>query len=380
MRLRTVIAALALTAIPAQGQTFFQNDLSDEPDSVVRVAVILPISAAGKANDNYVDFYSGALLAARDLGSKGIGLEINVFDIGEGLSSLTRADLEHCDVIIGPVSCDDITSVLEILPEDKYLISPLEQKAATLADSARVIQVPTPADFQTRELAKWIAEDITSHDSAVLVSDTASVGSHYFTTLCEELEHNGLGEGLSGIRGHNLIYNADNNRSIPLSYESGAVSDGVNNFIIASENEAFAGDVVRNVNILNLKKYKVSLYGLSRIRSFGSIDVESLHACSLKTVGCYAVDYTDPDVKQFVKTYRSVYKGEPNSFAFQGYDIMKYFATLAHKFGDMWTYFINRPVRGYQVSFRFSPCEGGGAVNTAVRRVTWNPDYSVETD
>ena len=45
----------------------------------VKISLLFPLNADKAVNENFADFYAGALLAARDLGSKdGINLDINV--------------------------------------------------------------------------------------------------------------------------------------------------------------------------------------------------------------------------------------------------------------------------------------------------------------
>ena len=57
---------------------------------------------------------------------------------------------------------------------------------------------------------------------------------------------------------------------------------------------------------------------------------------------------------------------------------MKYFSTLSHKFGKKWPRALDRvDYNGLQSDFKLVRTPSGSYVNNAVRRVVYNPDYSV---
>ena len=84
------------------------------------------------------------------------------------------------------------------------------------------------------------------------------------------------------------------------------------------------------------------------------------------------------EVKDFLLQYRALYNTEPSRSAYSGYDLMKYFSTLAHKFGKKWPKALDRvDYNGLQSDFKLVRTPSGSYVNNAVRRVVYNPDYSV---
>ena len=110
---------------------------------------------------------------------------------------------------------------------------------------------------------------------------------------------------------------------------------GNNRVIIESESEAWVNDLVRNLTILN-KRVKITLYSPSKIRSFESIDAESLYQNSLHVCLSYNINYDKPEVKSFLMKYRAIFHTEPTLFAFQGYDIATYFINLVNEYGYEW--------------------------------------------
>ena len=57
---------------------------------------------------------------------------------------------------------------------------------------------------------------------------------------------------------------------------------------------------------------------------------------------------------------------------------MRYFSTLSYKYGKKWPKALDRvDFTGLQSDFKLERTASGSFINTAVRRVVYNPDYSV---
>ena len=148
---------------------------------------------------------------------------------------------------------------------------------------------------------------------------------------------------------------------------------------MASEKEAFVGDMVRNLGILIGQGYQIAMYAPSRVRTFETVDGSLYHQDDLHICSSYHADYDSEDVKAFVRAYRALYRTDPSQFAFQGYDLTRYFARMCAKYGNRWFRAIDRePGSGLHTDFRFVPVRNGSYRNTAIRRIVYNTDYSTE--
>ena len=99
-----------------------------------------------------------------------------------------------------------------------------------------------------------------------------------------------------------------------------------------------------------------------------------MHICSP-----YFADYDADDVKSFIRRYRALFRTEPSQFAFQGYDLARYFANLAAKYGNRWTRALGQVNgSGIHTDFHFEPVRTGSYRNQAIRRIIYNTDYSTE--
>ena len=152
----------------------------------------------------------------------------------------------------------------------------------------------------------------------------------------------------------------------------------MNHVVVASENESFVADAMRNLGIMNNRGYKVTSYGTSKLRLLDSVDNNYYHQTSLHLTTAYYVDYDDPDVNRFILAFRALYNTEPSQFAFQGYDTAHYFISMISQYGDTWKNYLDKnKVRMLHLDFLFNRNENGSLSNGAIRRIIYNPDMSM---
>ena len=351
-----------LTGQPGEDSTF----VADIPE-VIKVSILLPFGAGGVTDSKSIDFYSGALLAARDLGNKGIKLEINAYDIAGG--KINYHMVNDADIVLGPVSEEDVAAAARMAGSGVYVISPLEPRTAGMADSLRVVQAPTPARAQAEDAVRWAVSDMTPGDSLVLIREKGKVPGETAQALLKALME-------SGRRYSTIAYDLLDGLQIQPMFVDKSSPRGVTRYLIASDDESFVNDAVRNINLMAYKKQEVALYGPSRLRSYATIETENLHNVCSHISATYQTDYMSPSVQAFILAYRALYGAEPNQFAFHGYDCLTYFVTVCSHYGRGW--FRRLPAeggRGLQTDFSFGLAPRAGQVNQAVRRVVYTPDF-----
>ena len=143
---------------------------------------------------------------------------------------------------------------------------------------------------------------------------------------------------------------------------------------MASDRDSFLASSVRSLSIQGALNDNVVLYGTSRVRTNGT-GPNDLHNVNAHLTSAYFIDYEDPAVRAFILAYRALFNNEPGSFAFQGYDTMRYFVTMCTKYGREW--YKKLPEyrqKGLQSDFRFT--EESPRINQAARRVVYNKDLT----
>lgn len=345
------------------------------PKTDINAILMLPFNAGeGSGSESNMDFYSGALLAARDLGLSGTGVDLSVYDVAGGTSPVTADRLRMSDVAIGPVSKSALAALLEIAPEDRYIVSPFDQRAeALVATNKNFVQAPASVSAQYENLTDWITESRTPDEPLIVVFEKG---------MREESESNAAETYLqaSGQTYSSFSYSILEGRNVLEPIKALMNQEKINRVLVISESEAFVNDLVRNLNLLIHEDYRIVLYGPSKLRSFETIDVEDYHNVNLHLAMSYYVDYDSPEVQDFLLKYRALYNTEPGPFAFQGYDLMHYFVKVCAKYGTGWGEFIENEdtARLLQSDFKFRRFGEGGLENIGIRRLVYGPDYSVK--
>lgn len=356
------------------GEATVQKGHMSMPKTDINAILMLPFNAAdGSGSESNMDFYSGALLAARDLGFSGTGVDLSVYDVADGTSPVTADRLRMSDVAIGPVSKPALAALLEIAPEDRYIVSPFDQRAeALVATNKNFVQAPASVSAQYENLTDWINESRRADEPLIVVFEKG---------MMEDSESNAAETYLqaSGQTYSSFSYSILEGRNVLEPIKALMNREKTNRVLVISESEAFVNDLVRNLNLLIHENYRIVLYGPSKLRSFETIDVEDYHNVNLHLAMSYYVDYDSPEVQDFLLKYRALYNTEPGPFAFQGYDLMHYFAKVCAKYGTDWGEFIENEdtARLLQSDFKFRRYREGGLENIGIRRLVYGPDYSV---
>ena len=352
-----------------------------EPEEVVvlqeakiNATIMMPLTnEEGEPNRNNMDFYSGALLAIYDLAEEGINCNLNVFDLMDKNAQLNTDVIKGSDLVIGPVSAGDLTKVFFSAPGSKAVISPLDPRAERLVkEHPEMIHVPTPHILQYRDLVKWIEEDFREGDKVVMITEKGARQNNITAPVKEALDSSALGYS-------SFAYSILEGRDITEPLIALMSTAGANRIIVASESEAFVNDVIRNLNLLIYNNLEIVLYAPSKVRGFETIEVENLHNTTMHVSLGYHIDYESPEVKTFLKRYRALYNTEPTQFAFQGYDIARYFMELCAKHGANWKeYLCDSPKEMLQSTFSFTKQGTGGYTNSGIRRIIYEKGYNIK--
>ncbi len=344
------------------------------PKKEVSMGLLMPLKADGSTSSRQnMDFYSGALLAVYDMAKEGISTDLEVYDVADGKIPSDNAGLNSLDIVIGPVSAGDLQRLNGSDPEIKAVVSPLDQRAGRLADTWQaLIQAPTPHSVQYKDLVSWIAEDMRPDNRILVITEKGARQTDAVVEMKAAIDS-------SGLEYSPLSYSILEGRDVMESMKYLMSETSTNRVYIASESEAFVNDVVRNLNLMVYNKYDVVLYAPSRIRGYETIEVENFHNTSMHVSLAYYIDYDSPAVKDFLLKYRALFNTEPSQFAFQGYDIARYFIGICSKYGDRWMENLDETEQQMlQSTFRFVSQEEGGHVNNGVRRIVYGEGWSVE--
>ena len=343
-----------------------------EKKSTVDAILMLPLNAKAKPSGTNMDFYCGVLLAVKDLANvKTISTNLDVYDVAGGTIPISEEKLRKADLTIGPVSPEDLAKVLKLDSLAKTpVVSPLDPKGAKMVKNHEIlVHAPAPTSAQYKDLVKWVHKDLRRNDKVIVISETSAEDASIKDMVKEFLDE----EGLDYVP---LNYSLLESKGIAQTMEE-FMGDGVNRIIVASDREPFVCDMVRNLILANQRK-DIVIYSGSKIRSFNSIEVESLHKLNLHASLSYFIDYENARVKKFLKSYRALFNSEPTQFSYQGYDVATYFISAVAEKGSKWMKKLPgaKEYEGLQCNFAFKK-DGDGLVNQGIRRVIYYSDYRI---
>lgn len=340
----------------------------------VKLALVLPFnSAADNPSRDCMDFYSGALMAAEAKKAEGVNIRLKVIDLATAKAAPAKfkEDIAECDAVIGPITYEDIKTILPYCKSAGVaMVSPLDHKAAALARTEPLFfQVPTPA----RRQALNMAESLLYNESGMVTVFYKSRSEAYTNDVFSALDS-------AHVPYRKISYNVQRGRVITDSLRNALKPTARHHIIIASEDEAFASDAARNLNLLKRNNIPITVYGSSKLRNFETIDADVLYNLNLHVSTGYFIDYKNTETQNFVLKYRALFHAEPSQYAFSGYDIFTFFISafndLSNSFFEFVPYYTLNLLQ-CNIMFKKSTPDGG-YVNSRTRDVELNNDFSVE--
>ena len=371
-RLSTIVAALLLACVSFDAGAQFSWLFGRTPQPL-KVALVLPFRIySDKPSSNFMDFYCGALMAVEEQRDRKRDIVLEVIDYSQYGTKPAELEtlLADCDLVVGPVDPADVAKVAEICHRREIpFVSPLDRNTAHLARSnPYFFQVPVSNEHQISNL-------ISNLD-----------GGNCRVTLIEDSNPDDFAKSVKaalneeGIRFRRVSYQISRGRIIVDSLRRALSPNMRNQVIIASETEAFASDVARNLNLIaRSENLDLEVYASGRIRNFDTIDPEVLYNINTHFSTSYYIDYYDEQTHSFILKYRALYNGEPSPFSFSGYDIFTFFiSALCDLKGTFFDYIDFYTLHLRQGNFRFRRYGySGGFENTRTRDVEYTRDGKV---
>ena len=333
-------------------------------DDPMRIALVLPLNASGKGSEQFFNFYSGALLAIRDLKERGANLVLNVYDLAQGANAIVSdRKFAESDLIIGPVESATLTPFLAFSDQNGIpIVSPLDRKVDSLVEfHPFLFQVPASLEAQAGNLVNSL--NFKSSDRVILLTRNAAQDAELLARIETSLQAQGISCRKTALSGLAALLPSGSRLS-------------PSKVIIGSEDKAFATEAIRTLNNLTKRNIPLEVWCTNRVRNYETSDPDALFNIGLHSPAPYFVDYSDPRDQQFVRQYRALFYAEPDDFSFQGYDIFTYFVTALMQQGT--GFFLHpedHPMQLLHCNFHFVRDHNeSGWRNRATRNLVYDKD------
>ncbi len=358
-------------------------------ERITEITYILPLALKDTLgpNPNFTDFYAGALLAVNERGWKNTGINLIDQHMYSSIDAVIESGVLDAKpgttgprAFIGPIASADLAKVVRYAGENAFVISPLDQSSEPLvAGNPSFIHMPPAADAGQKNIIKLFADKCNSGNNAVIMYEKGGIDSTLLKNARELLS-------AKGINYSEFSYGILEGREILIKMNPLMKPEMANLVLVLSNSEAFVSDVVRNLNLIHTNpleenRRSITLFGLPRWRNFERIEVDYFHRMNLHLSLPYFVDYSRPNVKDFLLKYRALYNSEPTPFAFQGYDVTWMIYALMGEGHPSLTHY-SGTLEGndnliQNCSLQLNKEESDGFLNSGTTNIMYNPDYTI---
>jgi ABC-type branched-subunit amino acid transport system substrate-binding protein/LysM repeat protein len=322
------------------------------------VALMLPLylSEAGSINPDvlspdpletykslqFIQFYEGFRMAVDSLQKTGLSITLHVYDVDKDTVKtkqvIKKPEMKKMDLIIGLLYHRNFQMVAAFAEKNKIpIVNPISERRDIITGNPYVFKTRPSKKSQMDELADFFA----GRDSLGQILIIRN-GQFRDKEMTEQLKSECTERNLAVT-----VPDGQENAIPKLSREK-------ENVIVAfSESIPYVLDLCRRFFALR-NDYRITLVGLPQWEKLESIEPEYLVELHAHYMAPFFVDYDDPNVKKFVRTFQSQIKTDPDILAFQGFDVGFYFLSALQRYGSSFQKCLNElKVNSLQTTFEF---------------------------
>ncbi|NPD84803.1 LysM peptidoglycan-binding domain-containing protein [Lentimicrobium sp. L6] len=359
----------------------------NEIDSLIFVDTMVLMDRRYDKPFKFIEFYEGALLAARELNESGLEFDLHVMDIPretEGTrAALNSTDLSDVDLIISLLYSSSFEVVSEYSNRHQIpLVNVLSKRRKVIYDNPNVFKIEPDEDALIEQVGNYIVDRYQNHNIILVRSNPYQLANEYkeLKQILEEGIPNQMGipnaDILYKVSQYELDYpETEIDYSILATKEIRKVMPGFdyeltqsypndttllpnslktvvysvdslygiseasslirNNLVVAfGTEEVFAIELFTKLNFVR-DSFDYQVIGLPHWSDYTEIDVAYTQPLGLQVASAKYIDYSKPEVQDFVLSFRDEFGIEPqkNRHAFLGYDVTKYFLTALANYG-----------------------------------------------
>ncbi len=328
---------------------------------------------------SFVQFYEGFMMAVDAMEDQGLKMNLTVIDVTDNVGTAERALSqlrgEDFDLIVGPFFSKSFAVVEEYAKAHNIVVvNPLSTRESVIVDNPNVVKVKPGEVGQILTISNLVknlyndanvfivSKEMTGdtmfmnqleHHLNLAVNDEVRVSGNEFLQFARnESERLEMGSRMvSTVDVEGQVYSTEDFRNgttnevvLANSVKRYAYKDigkvisqlsGVRENVIV----AYGDDNVFATQMLNslakeTDRYPITLVCAPDWAKFEKLLVENLLQMKAIYLDDGFVDYTSDDVKRFVVRFRQKYAVEPQSYAFEGYDMAMFFLSALMRYGD----------------------------------------------
>ncbi|MGB0369268.1 MAG: amino acid ABC transporter substrate-binding protein, partial [Flavobacteriales bacterium] len=311
-----------------------------------------------------LQFYEGFLLALDTLEKQGYSVKLKVIDTENRpwkvRKLVEKGALKNTDLIVGPLYSKVFNEVAGYAFDNCIpMVSPTIKDQAIIAKNDYVFKMIPSAPSLAHDLGRYLSQS----------DSTTNMVLHYGSPDEQKLLwrfRQGLeasGQNPQGFPAFD-IYKAGSD-----SIRNRLSLTGRNNLVILSNDQVKLASLLRKLTSWSEDAYLVA-YAPHNWQRFRNLEIDHFDQLRLHMPAEFHVDYEQLETQQMVQEFRLRYQGEPNTFAFRGYDVAMHFVkNMGGIKQHGLDYMLAVEETGFQSAFGWRRLENGGLENTRSRIV-----------
>lgn len=279
---------------------------------------------------DFIQFYQAALLAVEDLNRTDVRVNFYVKDVNEKNNAelgrwIASGLFADADLVIGPFFRENFRTMMAYA-ENHHITVVNPFTVTAVETSCPLFRVMASYYAQAANLAEYVRQHYAKAQLLLLNnggSDSKRI-SAFKSSLMKSLQD------YPGLTVKEVNY-----KSGGVSAVKASLNPTCENFVVAFfDGEITVTNFIQSMNRLNVEN--VTLVTSSDWRRYDKIETEYYARLKTHYIDQFFVDYADPKVIEFIERFREKYDIEPTleHFAFQGYDITRYFLGALMNYGS----------------------------------------------
>lgn len=391
----------------------------DEIDSLMFLDTLELLDHKFDKPFKFIEFYEGALLAAKEMDSLGFQFDLHIYDIPRDASQasevLKNSELKEMDLIISLLYSQSFQQVSGFSKQYNIpLVNVLSKRRKIIYDNPNVFKIEPNAKNLYQQAIDYVLAEYRNDNIIIIRSNPYQLSSEYqmleeglkkeipylvsipnskilgrISNLemdypdvemdFQELMTQELRNQLPGFDYDRMQTFPEDSIIVPNRLNTVVYSidslDGIinastlyrKNLVLALGNEEVFGiELFTKLNFVK-DSFNYEVIGMPHWYEYTGLDVAYTQPLKLKVFNNRYIDYSEVETQKFITAFRKNYYIEPQieRFAFLGYDVTKYFMTALWHFGSDFQDCLNElDVTLLENNYQFEKIPGAGHENT----------------
>jgi hypothetical protein len=299
------------------------------------VAVFLPFlydklnpSAPKQGNQFVLDLYKGIKMAASDLQSNGINVQLHAYDTERSFdkmqSILQQDEIRGMDLMIGPLYPGPYRAATEYaMSNQKYMFNPLSSNPAAIGENPFAYLIKPSLITEGRAAARF-AIDSLNRSHAVVITGATGQDSLRVSSFAAAFEEDGNRDVI-------VLEEENFNRERIEEIVEMLNELGEDNLIyVASGNELI---ISNTISAVVMAENQIPVIGSEEWLETSSLTFDQLENFDEYLIAPGFIDPENANIADFKDRFRREFYDVPNKYTYVGYDLMMYIGYMLDRYG-----------------------------------------------